>query len=87
MEMLPCGRTDGRTNKQTSENRATQSLDSVRLSFAKKSKISVNPKVYHHIFTSLQLSRKSSSIQIGTTEKHMAYYDGSLLETAHKIEA
>ena len=32
--MLPCGRTDGRTNKQTSENRATQSLDSVRLSFA-----------------------------------------------------
>ena len=27
-------RTDGRTNKQTSENRATQSLDSVRLSFA-----------------------------------------------------
>ena len=34
MEMLPCGRTDGRTNKQTSENRATQSMDSVRLSFA-----------------------------------------------------
>ena len=33
--MLPCGRTDGRTNKQTSENRATQSMDSVRLSFAK----------------------------------------------------
>ena len=28
--MLPCGRTD----EQTSENRATQSLDSVRLSFA-----------------------------------------------------
>ena len=27
-------RTDGRTNEQTSENRATQSLDSVRLSFA-----------------------------------------------------
>ena len=27
-------RTDGQTNKQTSENRATQSLDSVRLSFA-----------------------------------------------------
>ena len=35
MEMLPCGRTDGRTNKQTSENRATQSMDNVRLSFAK----------------------------------------------------
>ena len=34
--MLPCGRTDEQTNKQTSENRATQSLDSVRLSFAKK---------------------------------------------------
>ena len=32
--MLPCGRTDEQTNKQTSENRATQSLDSVRLSFA-----------------------------------------------------
>ena len=34
--MSPCGRTDGQTNKQTSENRATQSLDSVRLSFAIK---------------------------------------------------
>ena len=32
--MSPCGRTDEQTNKQTSENRATQSLDSVRLSFA-----------------------------------------------------
>ena len=32
--MSPCGRTDGRTDEQTSENRATQSLDSVRLSFA-----------------------------------------------------
>ena len=29
-----CHHADGRTNKQTSENRATQSLDSVRLSFA-----------------------------------------------------
>ena len=28
-------RTDGQTNDQTSENRATQSMDSVRLSFAK----------------------------------------------------
>ena len=28
-------RTDKRTNDQTSENRATQSMDSVRLSFAK----------------------------------------------------
>ena len=28
-------RTDDQTNKQTSENRATQSMDSVRLSFAK----------------------------------------------------
>ena len=37
--MLPCGRTDGRTNKQTSENRATQSMDSVRLSFAMTIKI------------------------------------------------
>ena len=34
MEMSPCGRTDERTNERTSENRATQSLDSVRLSFA-----------------------------------------------------
>ena len=33
--MLPCGRTDGRTDEQTSEYRATQSMDSVRLSFAK----------------------------------------------------
>ena len=29
-------RTDDQTNKQTSENRATQSMDSVRLSFAMK---------------------------------------------------
>ena len=29
-----CYHADGRTDEQTSENRATQSLDSVRLSFA-----------------------------------------------------
>ena len=32
--MSPCGRTDGQTNKQTSEYSATQSMDNVRLSFA-----------------------------------------------------
>ena len=29
-------RTDGRTDEQTSENRASQSMDSVRLSFANR---------------------------------------------------
>ena len=32
--MSPWRRKDGQTNKQTSEDRATQSVDTVRLSFA-----------------------------------------------------
>ena len=47
--MSPCGRTDGRTNKQTSENRATQSMDCVRLSFAILTRIPATMSIGRHL--------------------------------------